>query len=221
MIIPCHRVNQWPVTLRTLNCSLNSCATKKKLSDTCSATQVLRTLPEKYRSLRQSFKMLDPTRKTMTTLTEMLLQEDAEFTARDKAKAACVKAKVRTYQTHSSKNKSAEQITDGKTETSGGEAAKFKCWTCRQQGHLKRDCPKRKQRKLKTENVQDKEEHDAKRQAFSSITAGCKGKRFLANSGASMHVCNDAELFNFIDDSRTRVKSSKQAIHASIWMWYN
>jgi hypothetical protein len=125
------------------------------VSDTCLTTQVLRSLPDKYRSLRQSFKMLEATRKTMATLTEMLLQEDAEFTARDETKAA-FKAKVRMHQTHTFKNKSAGS-------TSGGEAGKPKCWTCGQEGHMKRDCPKRKQRPQKAENTSQDKEDDSKR----------------------------------------------------------
>lgn len=99
------------------------------VSDKCITTQVLRSLPDKYRSLRQLFKMLETTRKTMASLTEMLLQENAEFTARDETKTA-FKTKVRMRQTHTFKSNSAGS-------TSGDKAGKPKCWTCEQEDHMK------------------------------------------------------------------------------------
>jgi len=168
---------------------------EETVSDTCITTQILRSLPDKYRGLRQSFKMLEPTRKTTAVLTEMLLQEDAEFTTREEGKAAAFKANARAHQQHTHKRKTAGQTVDGKVEATGGSAGKFHCWTCGQQGHLKRECPKRKQRQSKTETARDKGD-DSIRQAFSSTTAGCEtSDHFLADSAASMHMCKSAEFY--------------------------
>lgn len=185
------------------------------ITDDCVITQVLRSLPGKYRGFTMAWNLMEANRKIMATLTDLLLQEDATMAMRDDARAA--------YKAQGEKKKNRDQKAkernnrDGKNKKydSSNQKSDQTCWICDKQGHFKRDCPKYKNKASKEEQSSASESTQTKAAFIGTVVKAdyADTDYWICDSGASMHMTNKREWFkSFIPEQQKIVIADKTDI---------
>jgi transposase InsO family protein len=144
----------------------------EKLSETAIITKIISTLPVKYRSLRQAWMSLDPTKQTLHNLTARLLDEEinletdeqsemALVTSQEKCKAGCSNPRLR-----------------------------FICYNCGKRGHFAKEC--RAPKKNRERNPITSAFH------ISNTKINDDDEKWILDSGASAHMCYRKEFFQHL-----------------------
>jgi transposase InsO family protein len=152
----------------------------ESISDTAIMTKILSSLPTKYRSLRQAWMSLDPTKQTMINLTARLLDEEASLSVEEESEMALFVANQKP--TSSQREMCPNYINNDR----GSFKHRYVCYNCGKRGHFAKDC--RAPRK----------NYEKDMLAFHASTNECniiECDKWILDSGASAHICFKKEYF--------------------------
>ena len=110
-----------------------------------------------------------------------------------------------------------EEPTKAFTAHDGKKKHKYRCHHCKEKGHFRRDCPKRKKESKEhlTENQEKKKESWVCTSYFSKNMMN--KPTFIVDSGASHHICGDRNLFSELKEiEKGKVLTANGAIDCSL-----
>src|SRR5690606_23690226 len=145
--------------------------------------------PTKYAHFLTSWDSVDPNSQTLELLTSRLLKEESRITVIDEVPKAFSAMSI-----SSDKNQQNYQ------QSSSNKPRKVKCYYCKKLGHTKNECFKLKRKQAVPQRqsaVQSKYENNSA-QLFlveAPVFSGLKEDVWLADSGASNHMCHNRRLF--------------------------
>lgn len=175
----------------------------EEISDNAVMTKILSTLPSSYRSLRQAWLSLDPTKQTIHNLTSRLIDEEASLTSdTPSSETALIASKGNSKQGKQKGNRNSDSATNNATTSS---CHRFVCYNCNKRGHFARDCraPKKSIRK-------NQEQSDML--AFSAENNPSplhRDENWILDSGASMHMTYKREYFCELNEFQGYKKTVK------------
>lgn len=164
----------------------------QELAESLKVAMILRSLPESYSGLVTALEGRPDEDLTLELVKSKLLDEFERRKERSVQSSGEYPSEMKALKSLSNRNTS-----------------EWRCFRCKQKGHLKSDCP------VQQEEKEQRSEHKKKKKSESSAAKQAavndrSAVLFLANevrscgwiidSGASVHMCNDKRLFESIDD---------------------
>lgn len=168
---------------------------KETISDDMVITKIIMALPPEYANFCSAWESTSKTERNLDNLRARLMMEEERLTARGIVSSTeALAAKSKTH-------KFGKKRYEGKTKN---PRTVGRCFGCGDEGHWKRDCP----RKNKGKNNS---------QAFNSDNSdfAVNADSWLLDSGASHHMTSNREWFATYREEKRNVKIAKGSIAAS------